>query len=55
MDATTGVFITKVRYYHKCWLKCITNRALTDEKIIHVQNIKVIEVQEMVFQVVQKK
>ena len=49
IDATTDAFVTVVRYYHKCWLKCIINRALTDEKVVHLQNIKIIEVQEMVF------
>ena len=33
IDATTDVFVTEVCYYHKCWLKCVTNRALTDEKM----------------------
>ena len=52
--ATTGVLVTEVRYYHKCWLKRITNRALTDEKMIHMQNITVREVQEIVFHHVQE-
>ena len=49
-DVTTNVFVTKLHHYHKCWLKCITNRAPSAEKIIHLQNIKVIEGHEMVFQ-----
>ena len=49
IDATTDVFAIEVRYHHKCWLKYITNRALTDEKMIHLQNIQVREVQEMFF------
>ena len=48
IGATTYVLVTGV-----CD-KCITNRALTDEKMIHVRNIKVTEVQEMVFRHVQK-
>ena len=54
IDATTGVFVTEACYYHKCWFKCVTNRALTDEKMIHLQNIKVREVQDMVFNHVQE-
>ena len=36
VDATANVLVTEVRYYHKCWLKCITNRALSAEKITHL-------------------
>ena len=46
--------ITKVCYYHKCWLKCITNKILIDEKIIQLQNVKFREVQEIVFHHTQK-
>ena len=43
------MLVTEVYFYHKCWFKCITNRALADENMIHAQSIKAREVQEMIF------
>ena len=54
IDASTDVFLTEVCYYHKCWLKSIAHRAPTAEKIIHLQNTKIWEAQEMVFHHVQE-